>query len=142
MKKTITLIFMLLVCGLWAFAQQSYPSQSSTSSPSQSSASSQSQTSSSGQTPVRGCLSGSAGNYTLTSDSGQKYQLAGDTSKLADHVGHEVEITGTTAASSTASSTGSAASNTSGSSSETTLNVSKVKHISTSCSSSSGTMQH
>lgn len=95
---------------------------------------------------VRGCLSGSAGNYTLTSDSGTTYQLAGDTSKLADHVGHTVEIKGTTTSSSSSSSTGGSANsgsstsgNSSGSSSggaQQTLNMTSMKHISTSCNSS------
>jgi hypothetical protein len=35
----------------------------------------------------------------LTDKSGTAFQLAGNTSKLSDHVGHEVEIKGTTAVS-------------------------------------------
>jgi hypothetical protein len=135
MRKTLTLIVMLLTFGFWAFAQ-SYPSQSDQSN--------QSQTSNAKQM-VRGCLSGSGGSYTLTSDSGTKYQLSGDTSKLSDHVGHEVEITGTSSAASTASSSSSAMSNPSSgsnSNSEMTLNVSKIKHISPTCSSASDTMKH
>lgn len=140
MRKLLTLTFLMLACGLWAFAQQSYPSQSNQSN--------QSQTSNSNQTSIQGCLSGSSGNYTLTADSGTKYQLSGDTSKLSDHVGHEVEITGTTTSSTasnsgaSSSNVGSSSSNTSGSSSAPTLDVTKVKHISTTCSSSSGSMQH
>ena len=135
MKKTMIVILMLLLCGLWAFAQQSYPSSSAPSgqdqSQSQSSASSQSKDSN--QTTVRGCLNGSDGNFTLTSDSGTTYKLGGDTSKLTAHVGHEVEITGTTSQGS-ASSAGAAASSTS--SSEQTLDVTKMKHIAKTCSSS------
>jgi hypothetical protein len=106
---------------------------------------------------IEGCLSGSAGNFTLTDQSGKTYQLAGDTSKLSDHVGHEVRITGSegsgagesasssapSGSSGTAPSTapsGTAPSGTSASgsmgssaSSQTTFNVKKVKMISSSC---------
>ena len=44
---------------------------------------------------LRGCLSGSAGNYTLTDYSGTIYHLVGAESQLQGSVGHEVEITGT-----------------------------------------------
>lgn len=44
---------------------------------------------------VRGCLSGSAGNYTLTDHNGTIYHLVGGESQLQGSVGHEVEITGT-----------------------------------------------
>jgi hypothetical protein len=47
---------------------------------------------------LRGCLSGSAGNYTLTDHNGAIYHLVGGESRLQDAVGHEVEITGTPSA--------------------------------------------
>ena len=53
------------------------------------------QTSSDNGNSIEGCLSGSAGNWSLTDQSGKTWQLAGDTSKLSDHVGHQVRITGT-----------------------------------------------
>ena len=137
MKRLIVLVFMLLACGLWAYAQGSYPSQSS-----QSGQSSTQSQANSNQTSVRGCLSGSSGSYTLAADSGTTYQLSGDTSKLTKHVGHEVEITGTTSTSSASSGTGSTASNSSAGSSQPTLDVSSVKHISETCKSSSKDMQH
>jgi hypothetical protein len=43
---------------------------------------------------IRGCLSGSAGNYTLTDPNGMQYQVSGDEATLRSMVGHEVEITG------------------------------------------------
>ena len=43
---------------------------------------------------VRGCLSGSAGNYTLTDHNGTIYHLVGAESQLQGWVGHEVQITG------------------------------------------------
>ena len=44
---------------------------------------------------LRGCLSGSAGNYTLTDHNGAIYHLVGGEAQLRDAVGHEAEITGT-----------------------------------------------
>jgi hypothetical protein len=90
---------------------------------------------------IEGCLNGSAGNWTLTDQSGKTYQLAGDTSKLSDHVGHQVRITGTDNSSS-ASSSGSTGSSTSSSAtgagsssgSQPTFTVKKVKMISSPCS--------
>jgi len=44
---------------------------------------------------LRGCLSGSADNYTLTDHNGTIYHLMGGGDQLRDAVGHEVEVTGT-----------------------------------------------
>jgi Protein of unknown function (DUF5818) len=79
---------------------------------------------------VEGCLQGSNGSYTLTAKDGTMYQLSGDTSKLSEHIGHEVQITGMTSASATDSSAGVAAG-----SSQQTLEVKSVKHISKTCKS-------
>jgi hypothetical protein len=46
------------------------------------------------QNVIRGCLSGSPGNYTLTDQNGMQYQIAGDDAPLRSMVGREVEITG------------------------------------------------
>lgn len=43
---------------------------------------------------IRGCLSGSSGNYTLTDPNGMQYQISGDDATLRSMVGREVEITG------------------------------------------------
>ena len=43
---------------------------------------------------IRGCLSGSSGNYTLTDPNGMQYQVSGDDATLRSMVGHEVEISG------------------------------------------------
>lgn len=43
---------------------------------------------------IRGCLSGSSGNYTLTDQNGMQYQIAGDDATLRSMVGREVEVTG------------------------------------------------
>jgi hypothetical protein len=45
-------------------------------------------------TLMRGCLSGSAGNYFLTDEPGYDYQLEGNTSKLGNMVGAEIQVRG------------------------------------------------
>src|SRR5450432_286510 len=88
---------------------------------------------------IEGCLAGSAGSYTLTdSATGKTFTLAGDTSKLGDHVGHQVRVMGTSGSGSDAASSGasSSASSGAGSGSGSTFNVKKVKMISSSCSTS------
>ena len=117
MVRTIAFV-MLLACASWAIAQtDAKPS---------------SQAGSMGEKTVQGCLSGSQGNYTLTDKAGNTYQLAGDTSKLAEHVGHKDEVTGTTGG---APSGGTATAG--GSAGQLTLNVSSIKHMASSCSATS-----
>jgi hypothetical protein len=85
----------------------------------------------------------------LTDQTGKTWQLAGDTSKLSDHVGHQVRIMGTDNSSSASSSgsMGSSPNSSSSSSSATgagsssgsqpTFTVQKVKMISSACSTTS-----
>jgi len=158
--RRLLVLSVLLLGAAWVAAQTSSsssassptqsstsPSQSSTSSTPSSSSSSLSgmgqsaSSSSAGETKVEGCLSGSNGSYTLASKGGTTYQLSGDTSKLTEHVGHEVQITGRTQSASSSSpssssGTGAASSGQTGAGSQPTLSVSSVKHISSSCSSS------
>jgi len=115
MAKIAMLAVVLLASTAWLHAQQ-YPPDTSK------------QTSSSQK--VEGCLQGSDGNFTLTDASGTTYQLQGDTAKLTDHVGHEVQITG-----STSGGTGSTASSAGSGGSQPTLNVKSMKHISKTCKS-------
>jgi hypothetical protein len=77
-------------------------------------------------TSVEGCIGGAAGAYTLTDSSGKVYQLAGDTSKLGDHVGHSVKVTGTVASAAGGAATSAAGGN-------PTLTVKKVKMVSSTC---------
>ena len=133
MVQKLMLVLTLLFATTWLLAQDP----SSQTSPSTSSSSSSSQTGmsgssgSSGQTSVEGCLQGASGSYTLTDKSGTTYQLSGDTSKLAEHVGHEVQITGTTSGGAAGSS---ASSSSAGSSAGgQMLTVEKVKHVSKTC---------
>ena len=126
MYKKLMLALVLLTSAAWLQAQAGYPQSSA----------SQNSGAMSDQATVEGCLQGSNNNYTLTADSGTVYQLTGDTSKLSEHVGHEVRITGTIAGSPSAS-TPSAA--TPGGSQQTTLEVKSLKHISKTCKSSNTT---
>ena len=91
------------------------------------------------KTSIQGCLSGSTGNYTLTDQSGKTYQLEGETSKLSAHIGHEIELTGkesgTSTESTATSSSASTASSGTTSSESLKFNVSKVKKISDTCTS-------
>jgi Protein of unknown function (DUF5818) len=124
--RHILFLSVLLLGVSWAVAQNSPASSSS-----QSSTSSASQSTSAGsQTTVEGCLSSSAGKYTLTDEQGKTYELTGDTSKLAEHVGHEVKITG--------SSGSSAAGGSAASSGSQSLEVSSVKHVSKTCKNAGG----
>jgi hypothetical protein len=82
------------------------------------------------QNAVRGCLQGQAGNFTLRGDDGRIFQLTGDTSKLNDNVNKEVEITGNSGSSETSSN----------SAGQSTLNVTDVRKISDTCSSSGSAM--
>jgi hypothetical protein len=129
MRRLLWLGFVLLLGASWAVAQDS-ATPGSTPTQSDSSQASSAQT-------VEGCLSGSNGKYTLTDQQGKSYDLTGDTSKLADHVGHEVKITGS-ASSGSSSSTGSQA----GSGSGQTLEVSSFKHVSKTCKNAGGGMSH
>jgi hypothetical protein len=141
MPKTLLFLSTLLLSAAWMQAQdsQQYPqtpssqnsgAQTAPSGAQAGSSGSQSGSAAMGQTKVQGCLHGSGGNYTLTDSSGNTYQLQGDTSKLTEHNGHEVQITGTTSG----SMSGSSSSSMSGSASQPTLTIQKVKHMSKTCS--------
>jgi hypothetical protein len=129
MSKTLMLAAVLLLSAAWLQAQQ-YPQSGSSSTQ----ASSGQGHDSSGKTTVEGCLQGSDGNFTLTDSSGVTYQLQGDTSKLTEHVGHEVQIKGSTSGSAGSNpSSGATAGGSAGS--QQTLNVDSVKHMAKTCKS-------
>ncbi len=89
-------------------------------------------------TTVQGCLSSSSnGTYTLTDKNGNAYMLSGDTSKLSEHVGHEMKITGTTTGSATAGTqpSGNNEDVGNGSTAKKTIQVTSFKHISKTCQS-------
>ena len=156
--RYLQLLAVLLLCGVWATAQNNPSSQTSSPDPStstqsttgsssagstaadSSSAGSSQKDSSMSETgtsanSVEGCLSGSDGNYTLTDQTGTSYKLTGDTAKLSEHIGHEVKITGTK---SSASATG--ASDTMGQTggAQQAIEVTSVKHVSKTCKSGAG----
>src|SRR5215471_11067239 len=119
MRKLFLMISVLLLGLSWAVAQDSSAgSQGSNGS---------ARTGAGGQMTVEGCLSGSSGNFTLTDKNGTAYQLTGDTAKLSEHVGHEVKITGTSAAAGTGAS-GSTETSAAGSAGQA-LQVASVKHV-------------
>jgi hypothetical protein len=89
------------------------------------------------ETTLRGCLSSSGAGYSLTDASGTMYQLNGDTSKLSSNVNKEVEVKGRASASGNASTGASAGSQTAAgtaSAGGTMFNVTKVKKVSNTCS--------
>ena len=123
MRKPLLLSLLLLLSAMWLQAQASSSSQTA---------------GDTGGTTVQGCLSGASGNYTLTADNGTTYTLAGNTTELKDHVGHEVQITGKTSSPGLASgSSASSASTSSAVGGQSTLEVMSMKHISKTCKSSS-----
>jgi hypothetical protein len=126
MPKTLMLAISLLVSVAWLQAQSQYP---------QTGSSQTGSSASSGQATIQGCLQGSDGNYTLTDKSRTTYQLQGDTSKLSAHVGHEVQITGSTT--SAAGATSPTGGTTTSASQQPTLTVQNMKHISKTCKSAS-----
>lgn len=105
---------------------------------------------SSGNT-IEGCLGGSAGKFTIIDKAGTTYDLnlpqGADTSKLGQHVGQEIAVTGTMsnpgASGSPSSSTSSSpSSSTSGagasSGSHPSINVTKIDKVADTCSTNSG----
>src|SRR5258708_32243887 len=44
---------------------------------------------------MTGCLQKEGGDYELMADNGSTWEVKGDDSRLADHVGHTVRVTGT-----------------------------------------------
>jgi hypothetical protein len=104
MKKAVILTSTLLFAACMAFAQSSTNSGDQSSSQPGHSMSTQSSTSSPTTSEksagpsetLRGCLSREGTDYFLTTigPTRERYEITGDTSKLAAHVGHEVSITG------------------------------------------------
>jgi len=118
MTKTLLLVFTMLMCTGWLLAQDD-------------SHQGMKKGDEMSQTNVEGCLSGTNGSYMLTDAAGKTYQLQGDTSKLGEHVGHEVKVTGMMAGSGDSMANGAG---------ESTLQVKSIKHVAKSCK-SSGTMK-
>jgi hypothetical protein len=89
---------------------------------------------------IRGCLSGSNGNYTLAQDSsGTMFRLVGNDDQLKGHIGQEVLVTGQLPAGTSAADQGEgSAKNSAGSSaSGNMVQVSDVKMVSQTCNTGS-----
>jgi hypothetical protein len=133
MFKTLMLALALLIPTAWLQAQEHDSQAGST----------QNEATAAGQVTVQGCLQGSDGNYTVTDNSGMTYQLQGDMAKLSAHVGHEVQITGTTSgAGATNPNAGAGTTNPTtrvppAGVQQSTLTVQNMKHISKTCTSAS-----
>jgi hypothetical protein len=115
-SKFMMVLSLMLLCVGWAIAQEGGMSKG------------QMGKGDSGQMKVEGCLQKSGNGFTLTDSAGKTYALQGDNSKMSEHVGHEVMVTGT------ASGGGSDSSMSSGQG-EMTLQVDNLKHISKTCKS-------
>jgi len=126
MRKTLLLTFLLLACAAWVAAQQGAGPQAI-----------------SGATVIDGCLGGSGGNFTVTDKAGTIYQLqlpkSADTTKLNQHIGHEVRVTGTMASSAASDAAPGAADTSRTARSDSTglnvLSVSKMDKLADSCTS-------
>lgn len=131
MNRMVLVFASVLCCSLWAFAQsatQGYPSGQTAGAPGGA-------TSNGNATvTVDGCLSGSDGNYVLKDKtSGTSYNLAGNTTKLGPHVGHEVQVTGTASTASSGANSGASSTASGAMGAQTTLRITSFKHVSASC---------
>jgi Protein of unknown function (DUF5818) len=139
--RNLLLFSVLLLGASWMAAQTSTASGQGTGAAQSSNGQTTHQTATGNQKTVTGCLSESNGKYMLTERNGTSYELMGESSKLAEHVGHEIRVTGTEAAAS------GTASSTMGQNASPTLEVSSFRHISKTCKSggntgNSGGMSH
>lgn len=103
MKRAFLLLAFAMLAGIFAFAQdmanQTGAGQNSQNDSAAGAAQYQNpdvttKSAPTSQSVLRGCLSGSSGNYTLTDQNGMQYQISGDDATLRSMVGREVEITG------------------------------------------------
>jgi hypothetical protein len=84
MRKTLLLTAVLALSAAWLPAQEGHPGKDS-----------QVGASSGQQGTIQGCLQRTGAYYTVRDQHGIMHRLGGDTAKLRDYVGHEVQITGT-----------------------------------------------
>ncbi len=133
MRKWSLITAVLLLSFTWVVAQSSSAPPKNNSQSNQPSTSSQQPDTSQAKEPagadhaartIEGCITSVAGGYTLTDNTGKTYQLAGDTSKLADQSGHWDQVTGTEESGGGAAATAGA---------PPTFTVRKIKVVSTTC---------
>ena len=118
MIKVLMLASVLLLSTAWLQAQNPPPAGNPSDHPTSAHAST-----------VQGCLQGSAGNFTVTDNSGTTYVIQGDTSTIGEHVGHEVKITGTT------SSPSSDSDKSTSSETQPIIQLQNLQHVSKTCKS-------
>jgi hypothetical protein len=138
MRKTLLLTMILLVFAAWAVAQQGSAAQGAPTHNDQ-------------QAPqavpaniIDGCLGGSAGNFTVTDNAGTTYQLQlppnADTTKLSQHIGEEVRVSGDVSnaagAASGAAAPGSTSAGSSAAGGQPSINVTKMDKIGSTCGNS------
>ena len=99
MKKVVLFLSVLLLAATMTMAQAA--PQSHFAPPGNQTSAMPSHNASAGSDSLRGCLTGSKGNYTLTDHQGKQHKVAGDSQQLWDNVGHEVDLAGTANASNT-----------------------------------------
>src|SRR3954469_2528205 len=122
MKKVISISAILLLAAAVGLAQQQYPS--TPGAPGE------------GQSIIRGCLSGSAGNFTLTQEqTGSIFKLSGREDVLKQHANHLVQINGHQDQSN--ASTNTSSDNSGAASSQPTFIVSDVQMVADNCNSAS-----
>ena len=122
------LLPLILLLGVTVLAAQQSPSSAAPDSPR--SLAAQANSSAPNSTVIRGCLSGSTGNYTLTDQNGMQYQVNGDDATLRSMVGREVEITGLEGQSSAVS----GQSDQEAGNATTTMQATQVRAVSSNCS--------
>lgn len=137
--RYLQLLAVLLLATVWVSAQKDHASANPNTGATTQNYPSHDQTTpvnTGGEKTLQGCLSGSDGNYTLMVKNGTSYRLNGDTAKLAEHIGHEVKVTGTVS-----SATSSPGTDTSASTSEQStasggeIQVTSFKHVAKTCQS-------
>jgi opacity protein-like surface antigen len=128
MKRTFLLLASALLMASMAPAQD-MPGNSTAGSAQYQNPDATTRSSASAPSVIRGCLSGSPGNYTLTDQNGMQYQVAGDDATLRSMVGREVEITATENPASEASSQGGETT----SHASNSLQASEVRAVSPTC---------
>lgn len=103
MKPLLSIFALAMLAGVFAPAQDAGTKAAAGQDPQSGSAADSAQyqnpdvttkTSATSTSVIRGCLSGSSGNYTLTDQNGMQYQIAGDDATLRSMVGREVEVSG------------------------------------------------
>ncbi len=92
MKRILLLLGFGILAGTIALAQDAAGSSASTNSQHQTTQT-RTQSSTTRTSVIRGCLSGSTGNYTVTDPNGMQYEVNGDDATLRSMVGREVEMT-------------------------------------------------